>query len=882
MTTHLVVTVDGLEQPEGLNSNTFSVGWRVDEPLPRVPDNVLVTVRTSDPATEWVSAPTPFYALAVQYQGPPLLPMSDYVIEVKASSAAEPLGFAAFNSGKILQTWQASWIGRSTETFKAARALEMETLRPRSSFDRTRSWRTTYNSQVAQLRKTFELHGEVATARLVISAQGIYRAYVNGTRIGDQELAPGWTSYEDRIFYQNYDIQGDLVAGTNSIGVELADGWWSGGLSYDTRVPAQHYGSAPALIAEIHITYRSGEEVVVATDGTWYESPGEIQYADLLMGELHDFTCATDGWLAPEYRETPAWEPVVVVDASKSVLSASDRVPVRVVRMLEPVDTRLHNGKLIVDFGQNFAGRVRLRLRSLARGSTITIRHGEVLDGDGNLYTKNLRSAEATDIAIASGADEEEFEPRFTFHGFRYIEVHGLTQPLAPGDLVADVLSSDLRSVLEFRSGNQLVNSLYSNIDWGLRSNFVSVPTDCPQRDERLGWSADVQVFAPTASYLTDSAGFLRSWLVDFASSQEENGQLPDVAPKPPRSENFNRGAPAWGDAITILPWHLYEQTGDIDMLAQFYPHMLRWVDYVLEANPNGIWENHRGNDYGDWLSVDETTPKELIATSYLANSVSIVARASAILAELEDESRLLAARTRITAAYLDRYIADGRLKEESQTGYALALHFQLIPEALRGNFGSRLAALIESRGQRLTTGFLGISVLAPTLSSIGRSDLAFDLLLQTEFPSWGYSISHGATTIWERWDAWTEHAGFQSAEMNSFNHYSLGSVGAWMIGNMAGIRQSEGSVGYRSLLIAPEIDERVGWIDVAYATPFGQVRSAWRVEKGTVHLVIDIPVGQPAHVVCGPIDSWVQPGSHSWTFEYEPARESGLEMVEK
>lgn len=885
MTTHiLAVAINGLERPHGVTPLTFHIGWRVTRSDGPIPETVRVSVRNDHGVGEvWTSDPAPLVDGGLEYQGPPLSAMTDYVVEISDGDLRAVIADLAFNSGKLHQPWNAGWIGRATETFRAARAIELSDLRPTSLFDRTRSWRTVYNSPVAQIRKTFTVRGELTSARLVISARGLYNAHINGVMVGDEELAPGWTNYDDRVPYQNHDITNALEVGKNVVTVELADGWWSGGLSYDTRIPAQHYGSKPSLIAEAHLTYRDGTREVIATDGTWLECPGEVRYADILMGELHDFTCATPGWRTLDFVEGTEWEPVALYGSDTAVLEPSDREPVRVIRSIDPLSTREVDGKLLVDFGQNFAGRVRLRLRSVSPGDAVVIRHGEVLDAGGRLYTENLRSAEATDIVIASGVDglDEVFQPRFTFHGFRYIEIDGLAEPPREGDLVAEVLSTDLRPLLTLETGHPLVNKIFSNIEWGLRSNFVSVPTDCPQRDERLGWSADVQVFAPTASYLVDSTEFLKSWLVDFARSQGADGRLPDVAPKPPKSENFDRAAPAWGDAITILPWHLYQQTGDEGILRQFYPHMRRWVDYVISANPDGIWENLRGNDYGDWLSVDEFTSKELVATSYLARSAEITARVSRVLGYLDDEARFLAAAATVKAAYLDRFVVDDRLRDETQTGYALALHFALVPDELRQSFGGRLATLIESRGHRLTTGFLGISALAPALSSVGRSDLAFDLLLQTDFPSWGYSIARGATTIWERWDAWTEEMGFQSSEMNSFNHYSLGSIGAWMAAHMAGIRQEAGSVGFHSILIAPEIDERVGRVDATYDSPVGEIRSAWAVENGSATLNVRIPPGQSARVIFGSVDQQIDSGEHSWTIDYSEAAPATMEMTQ-
>jgi alpha-L-rhamnosidase len=505
------------------------------------------------------------------------------------------------------------------------------------------------------------------------------------------------------------------------------------------------------------------------------------------------------------------------------------------------------DGTILADFGQNMVGRVRITIRGARRGDRVVLRHGEMLTADGGLYTANLRLAAATDSYIAAGRDTEMFEPRFTFHGFRYVEIAGYPGELASRDLTGVVLHSDTPGSGSMQTSDDTVNQLLSNIRWGQRGNFVSIPTDCPQRDERLGWLADAQVFLPTACYQADVAAFFARWMRDVVSSRLPNGAFPDVAPRLVFERN---GAPGWGDAGVIIPWTLWRVYGDRRVLEQGFDAMAGWIEHVRDANPELIWRQKVGNHYGDWLQVDAETPREVLATAYFARSTDLVAKAARVLGRHDDAIRYDELAARIRAAFVSRFVgSDGSIVGGTQTCYLLALAFGLLPDELTGAAVARLASDIEGRGCRLTTGFLGVALLCPVLTAHGRADLAYALLHQDAYPSWNYSIRHGATTIWERWDGWTQERGFQSTAMNSFNHYSLGSVGEWLFGSVAGIGQAPGSVAFDAVEIRPHPGGRLTWAAARYESALGLVESSWRIDGPELRLQVTVPPGATASI---------------------------------
>jgi len=726
--------------------------------------------------------------------------------------------------------WTAVWVGRDTNALPHAEP-------PGGDVEPVPAPPPLY------LRREFELRKPVARARLYATAHGVYEPRLNGSRIGDTDLAPGWTEYHHRLQYQTYDVTALLREGGNVLAAVVADGWWCGYVGFDERRPALHYGDRPGLLAQLVVEFTDGSQQVVTTDAGWTERPGPIRAADLLMGQHVDARLGAPGWDAPGDAE--GFLPVAVLDAEPGPLVAEPDNPVRVIRELAAnTVTPRGSGRFIVDFGQNLVGRVRLTVRGAEPGRRLVLRHAEVLAGD-ELYVENLRRARATDVYVTGGGEIEVFEPQFTFHGFRYVEVDNYPGELTDADVVARVLHSDTPWTGHFECSDPVVNQLQSNIAWGQRGNFVAVPTDCPQRDERLGWLADTQIFAPTASRNADVSAFFARWLRDVVDGQTADGAFRDVAPV---ISVDREGAPAWGDAGVIIPWHLWRSYGDRATLERCFDAMMAWVSHIRRHNPDLRWRHRTGNSYGDWLQVGATTPRDVLATAYFARSTEIVAAAAEVLGRHEVAGEHRALHAAIRAAFIESYVDDdGRVAGETQTGYLLALAFGLLPPRLVPAAVEHLAADIEKRDYRLTTGFVGVALLCPVLSDHGRADLAYRLLHQDEYPSWGYSIRHGATTIWERWDGWTDTDGFQAPAMNSFNHYSLGSVGDWLFGRVAGIDQTPGSVAYRELLLRPLPGGRLTWARAEQETPRGRVACGWRLADGRITVSATVPPGSTA-----------------------------------
>ncbi|GII56004.1 alpha-L-rhamnosidase [Planotetraspora thailandica] len=794
----------------------------------------------------------------IAYDGPPLQSSTRYHWRVEVWNAEDRWSGSAhswFETGFMhADEWQAAWIGRDP---RAAAVMD-----PPEDDDRTD--RTRHLLPASHLRRSFDLDGRrPVRARIYASARGLYELRLNGRRVGDAELAPGWTEYHDRVLYQTYDVDELLTDGENVLGAVLADGWWSGYVGFDSRRQALHYGEAPQAIVQILLDFADGSRRWICSDESWRERSGAIKYADLLMGEYVDARDELPGWDAAGYDDS-RWGAAVVLDRSTQVLQAT---PDRSVRMTEELPARSvvqrPGGHFIVDFGQNMVGRVKLTIRGAERGQRVRLRHAEML-ADGELYVANLRTAEATDVYIAGGNPVEVFEPRFTFHGFRFAEITGYPGDLRAEDVVGRVLHSDMPWTGEFSCSDETVTQLQSNIRWGQRGNFVSIPTDCPQRDERLGWLADAQVFLPTACRNADVSAFFARWMRDVVEAQDADGAFPDVAPKLCLD---HEGAPAWGDGGVIIPWHLYRAYGDRRVLERSYQAMAAWVDHIHRHNPDLIWRHRVGQHYGDWLQVEGVeTPRELLATAYFARSTQIVAQAAEVLGEHADAKRYEALhagiRDAFVNAFVDTSVDEGHVEGGTQTGYLLALAFELMPERLVSAAVRHLVADIEARGRHLTTGFVGVSLLCPVLTEHGHADLAYALLHQDTYPSWAYSIRHGATTIWERWDGWTKERGFQSAAMNSFNHYSLGSIGEWLFGGVAGINQQPDSIAYRRLLLRPAIGGKLTWAQARQETPLGAVTCGWsihsEVQTEEVRIEVAVPPGAEAtlHIPTAETDS--------------------------
>ena len=676
------------------------------------------------------------------------------------------------------------------------------------------------------LRRAFTVDQPVAAARLYVTALGLYEARLNGRRVGDAVLAPGWTDYARRIPYQTYDVTGLLAVGDNVLGAILADGWYSGFYGFDAKRAGAHYGTAPELLAQLDITYADGSRGWIVTDEQWRSADGAIRHADLLMGERHDLALEPARWDAPGF-DASGWRPVRVRDRDATPLVADPGPPVRVTQEIAPrsIATDDH-GRHLVDFGQNLTGWLRLGVDGPA-GAQVRIRHGEVLAADGTLYTENLRTARQTD-EFTTGGGLEVLEPRFTLHGFRYAEISGYPGDIGQADIVARVVHSDIPAAGAFESSQPWLDKLARNIDWGQRGNFISVPTDCPQRDERLGWLGDAQVFARTACYNRDVAAFFAKWLDDVADAQLESGAFSDIAPV---LSLRGAGAPAWGDAGVIVPWTVWKMYGDTGILGRHFGAMTKWMDYLERANPDYLRARGLGNSYNDWLAPgDDDTPHELLATAYWAYDAALMAEIADATGRADDAAGYRALWSKIRSAFAEAFVvADGQIASGTQTAYVLGLHMGLVPEDLRAASADRLVAAIRSAGWHLTTGFVGVGYILPVLSAHGHADVAYRLLEQDSAPSWRYMVEAGATTIWERWDGWTAERGFQSAWMNSFNHYALGSVGEWLHRFVLGIDQAPGTAGFGQLLLRPYPGGSLSWARGSYRSVRGPISTGWK-----------------------------------------------------
>jgi len=688
------------------------------------------------------------------------------------------------------------------------------------------------------LRKAFVVNKPVRRATVYASALGLYELHINGNRVGKDYLTPGWTDYTKRVYYQTYDVTGMLTKSGNAIGVILADGWYAGYVGFGKK--REHYGDKPRLCVQLEIEYADGTTETIATDKSWKAAYGPLLEADFLMGETYDGAREMPDWCAYWLNDSD-WQPVAVTDRIEGQLQAYPGVTVQKTVQIDPKKvTEPKAGAYVFDMGQNFAGWVRLKVRGKP-GTKVVLRFAEMLNPDGTIYTENLREARCTDTYVLKGSGEETWEPRFTFHGFRYVELTGYPGKPGLGAITGVVLHSDTPPAGAFECSSPMVNQLYRNIVWSQRGNFIEIPTDCPQRDERLGWTGDAQIFIRTATYNMDVAAFFTKWLVDLKDAQTKEGAFPDVAP---HKVAMGSGVPAWGDAGVICPWTIYQVYGDKRVLEKHYESMKKWIAY-LQTNSKDLLRPAHG--YGDWVSIASDTPKDVIATAYFAYSTNLVAQTAGVLGREDEAEQYRALFEQIKEAFNKAYVTeDVRIKGETQTCYLLALYFDLLPEAKRARAAQRLVEAIREKDWHLSTGFVGLSYLLPSLTRTGHLDVAYRLLLNETFPSWGYSIRNGATTIWERWDGWTQEKGFQTPGMNSFNHYAFGSVGRWLFNTVAGI-DTDGP-GYRKIIIRP----RPGGITSAKATYDcinGKIVSDWRLSGGAFTLNVTIPANATATV---------------------------------
>lgn len=705
--------------------------------------------------------------------------------------------------------------------------------------------------------KAVSLEKPVRQARIYATALGVYEIKINGSKAGDAFFAPGWTNYKKRLQYQTYDVT-DLIKQENILEITVGNGWYKGIFGFTCE--PDHYGERTAVLAELHVTYKDGTKAVIATDTSWRVKTGPIRYSEIYMGEIIDSTYTGREPVAAESFSYPMEN-----------LIAQESEPVRITKRT-PAQKLIvtPRGEKVLDFGQNMAGIVEVKVHGTP-GQKIVIRHAETLDKDGNFYSETLRQAKSIDTFICDGT-KQTFLPHFTFHGFRYICVEGLEE-VTPADFTACTLHTDMKVTGSFTCSNEMVNQLYRNIQWGQRSNFLDIPTDCPQRDERLGWTGDAQVFCRTASYNMETALFFKKWLHDLNSEQTEEFGPPHVVPNLLADQE---AAAAWSDAATIIPWTVYQMFGDKRVLEEQYESMKGYVDYITaHCSENRLWQT--GFQYGDWLALDKeesadrtgATDKYLVANAYYAYSTDIVRKTAQVLGKKEDADKYEKLYRDIVKLFNDEYITKtGRMVSETQTGCVLALYFGLAQEKYRGRIAKSLKMNIANHKNHLSTGFVGTPYLCHVLSENGMHDLAGTIFLKEDYPSWLYAVKRGATTIWERWNSILPDGSFEESGMNSLNHYAYGSVGDWMYEKLAGINLVK--PGYKEILIQPRFIKGITSVDASFDSVYGIIRSAWSCKDGKITIDVTVPANTTAQIILPEKEEVIEVGSGCWHYEYD------------
>lgn len=768
----------------------------------------------------------------ISYEGPALESGRRYSWQVrvwdqagKASAWSEAANFTT--ALLTASDWKASWIGPGY--------TEDETNRPSPL-----------------LRKEFSTNKKIAFALAHVTAHGLYEGYINGKRIGDAYLTPGWTSYRKRLQYQTYDVTSLLASGKNALGFQLGSGWYRGYIAWSGN--KNSFGSDIALLFQLDITYADGSTESIVSDNSWKSGTGSILSSEIYHGETIDARAERKGWLLPGYDDSN-WSGVKTGTGDLSILVANENEPIRKHETFRPIRIfTTPRGERVLDFGQNLVGWVKVKVSGQA-GDAMTLSHAEVLDKEGNFYTENLRAAKAEAKYILKGEGQEVFEPHFTFFGFRYVRVTGFTGELSPDQFEAVALYSDMKPTGSFNSSNSLINQLQHNIQWGQRGNFLDVPTDCPQRDERLGWTGDAQAFSRTASFNFGVDNFFSKWLKDLAADQQPSGSVPFVIPNV--LGNAAGGSTGWADAATIIPWNMYLAYADQRILEVQYPSMQAWVGYMEKNSRDYLWNT--GFHFGDWLfyrpfddndGTSAVTDKYLIAQCFYAHSVELLIRAARVLGKQEDADRYNALLSHIREAFLREYVTpSGRLVSGTQTAYVLALNFDMLPESLRAQAAERLVQNVKAYNTHLTTGFLGTPYLCHVLTRFGHTDLAYQLLLQESFPSWLYPVKMGATTIWERWNGIRPDSSFEPASMNSFNHYAYGAIGDWLYRVMVGLDTYEDGPGYKHIRIQPHVGGGFSFASATLQTYYGRLSSSWQVEGDNLLMLAEIPANTRATI---------------------------------
>jgi len=766
----------------------------------------------------------------VTYEGPALKSMQRVVWQVrvwdnknKVSAWSAP---ASWEMGILEpESWKASWISIPSES-------------------------TEKGSKPAQyFRKEFAAAKTIKSARVYITSLGLYQLFLNGKKVSTDLFTPGWTSYKNRIQYQTYDVTA-LLQAKNTVGAIVGDGWYRGNIGWVSQ--NGYYGSKLGLLAQFQINYTDGTSELIGTDQNWKVSNGPIVFSDIYNGETYDARKEMTGWASNGFDDSQ-WGKVALFDQSKKILIAPQGDVVKAIEEIKPVKLlTTPTGEKVFDMGQNMVGWVRLKVQG-KKGDQVTLKFAEVLDKAGNFYTDNLRSAKCTDNFILNGSGTEVFEPHFTFHGFRFVKIEGLSGEPTTDQITGVVIHSDMKPTGSFSCSDPMINQLQHNIQWGQKGNFLDVPTDCPQRDERLGWTGDAQVFSMTAAFNYNVAPFYTKWMRDVAADQSADGKVPYVIPDVLKGAG---GSTAWADVAIIVPWTTYLTYGDKRILEVQYTSMKGWVEYMKSrAGDDYLWTGDF--HFGDWLAFattnsdypGATTEKDLIATAYYSYSSGLLSKIAAIIGQNDDAKKYAQLSENIKKAFQKEFVTPaGRLVSHTQTAYSLALAFNLLPEDLIPKASEYLAADVKKM-KHLTTGFVGTPLLCKTLSAQGHEDLAFMLLNRKEYPSWLYPVTQGATTIWERWDGQKPDGSFQDVGMNSFNHYAYGAIGEWLYRYVAGLDIDPDMPGYKHILLAPHPGGGLTNAGVEFTSLYGKVKSAWRLDGKDFVYEVTVPANTTATV---------------------------------
>jgi alpha-L-rhamnosidase len=809
---------------------------------------------TSDSAI-WILQKDSDYTVHIEYAGPPLASNTRYYYKVLSildnGEIISSNGTDYFETGILQENqWCARWINNPLLS-------DVE--------------------QCSIFRKEFSLEKDVKRARIYASAAGLYELYLNGAVIGDYVMAPGWSSYHSHIQYQCYDVTSTLHTGKNALGIRLGDGWYSGEFAFNhqTRI----YGERASVMLQLMIDYDDGSTCII-TDDTWKCSRGGVIFSGIYDGEIYDSLQEPTGWTESGYSDNE-WQPAATSPEPNGKLVGQMNEGTKRIEEIKPLSIfRTPKGETVLDMGQNMVGWVKVKATGNA-GDKIHLKHFEVLNENGNCYFDNIRLAKQETRYVLSGNGTEIFEPHFTFQGFRYIKIIDFPGEPETDNFMGIVLHTDMEQTVKFSCSNQLVNQLWHNIIWGQKGNFVDIPTDCPQRDERLGWTGDAQVFCRTASFNYLSDAFFTKWLADVQADQFPTGAIPFVVPNVlPKDWRFlvkcglgyEHTTAGWGDAITICPWTLYQCYGDKRILEESYDSMRRYIAYIHDGCKNGsgnpyLWD--WGPQLGDWLALDNEegsyyggTDEYLVATAFYAYSTKIVARCAEVLKKQEDKRYYLELYNKIVDSFKSAYMTGGKMNQDTQTAHILPLAFGLLNSDEAKPIAAKLVELIKANDYHLTTGFLGSPYLCPVLSDYGYSDIAYQLFMKKDFPSWLYQVTKGATTIWEHWDGIKEDGSFWSADMNSFNHYAYGSIGDWLYHCVAGIRLDENMPAYKHIIICPSVNPCFDHVSCKYESMYGEIISEWKLTDGLAEYHIQIPAnttatielnsGDPVHVGSG------------------------------